>query len=66
MEIKIHWVPGHVGVRDNKQADKTVIETAGKIVTRRGTERFTSLAHISRTIIETKLKEAKHWFKTRH
>lgn len=29
-------------------------------------ERFTSLAHINRTITERKWKEAKHWFLTKH
>lgn len=54
MEVDINQVSGHVRVKDNEQADKAEKVAAGSIGIRKDTERFTSLAHINRTITEIK------------
>lgn len=55
-EVKIHWVPGHMSVEGNQSPDKTTKEATEKAGTQRCPERFTSLTHVGRTILERKLK----------
>lgn len=54
VEIKVHWVLGHLSVEGNEQANTTAKEAADGTGTRWYAERFDSLAHINRTISERK------------
>lgn len=48
------WVEG------KERADEAAKQVAKRIGVRKCLERFTSLAHVGNTILERKLKEAKH------
>lgn len=61
--VEIDWVSGHMGVKENQRVDMVAKEAAERTVTRECPERFASLSHVSRTVMERKLKEAKCWFK---
>lgn len=53
VEVKVHWVAGQVGVNGNEQVDKAAKEVTGNTGIRRAMVRFTSLAHVNRTITES-------------
>lgn len=58
--VKIHWVPGHMNVKENKKADEAAKEAAVRPVTRRCTQSFASLTHVGHTVTERKWKKAKN------
>lgn len=64
--VGIHWVPGYMGVEENKTADEVAKTLAETRDTRGYPERFNSLAYIGGTVRERKWKEAKHLFQKRH
>ncbi|CRG92435.1 hypothetical protein PISL3812_09494 [Talaromyces islandicus] len=57
--VTIHWVPGHRGVPDNKEADRAAKKTAG----RPPTSKYTgiSLAYIQRACSETARATKANW-----
>lgn len=52
--VQIYWVPGHMGIEENKKADEATKVTTERVGTRRYPERFTLLTHFKRTILERK------------
>lgn len=55
-----------MGVEANERANEAAKKAAETRGIQRCPERFTSLAHIGRTVTERKWKEAEHWFSNRY
>lgn len=66
VKVEVHCVRGHLDVKSNERTDRTVKTPAEGTGARRCAERFVSLAHINRTLIERKWEASKHWFKARY
>lgn len=61
--MEVQFVPGHMRVAKNKKTDEAAKEMTKRPGTRKCPERFASLAHVGKPIMELKWKQAKHWFK---
>lgn len=64
MEVEILWVPRHMSIERNQNADEAANQATEKAGTQRCTERFASFVHVGCTISERMWKGAKHWFRT--
>lgn len=58
MEVEIHWVAGHISVKENEKVDRAAKKATDRAGTRRWLERFASLAHVGCTISDRNWKEA--------
>lgn len=66
MAVEIHYVVGHMSVEGNKKANEAVKKAAETRFNQGFQQRFTSMVHIGRKVMERKWREANYWFRSRH